>query len=75
MKVKYVLYEGDLLLRGKEIGVVKSSHETPYGMYYEIYWTWSEDNSQGITKVPDILLCKEFFERFTLIRSNSHENR
>ena len=75
MMDKCVLYEGDLLLRGKEIGVVKSTHETPYGLYYEIYWTWSKDNSQGVTKVPDILLCESFFKRFTLVRGQAYANR
>ena len=65
---KPILEVGDLLLRGKEIGVVKHANDTPYGVCYVIHWTWSVDNSHGITTIPDLLLCEGFFDRFTVIK-------
>ena len=68
MTNKYNLEVGDLLLRGTEIGVIKSILETPYGLLFSIYWTWATDESDGVVQIPEGMLCDAFFERFKLIK-------
>ena len=71
MTNKYNLQVGDLLLRSTEIGIIRSVSETPYGLVFQIYWTWATDESDGIIQIPEGMLCDAFFERFKLIKGST----
>lgn len=68
MSNKWDLEVGDLLTRGEEVGIVRRIEETPYGLIFMVYWTWSKDNLSGCTAIPEQLLCEPFFERFDHIK-------
>ncbi len=68
MSNKWDLEVGDLLARGEEIGIVRSIEDTPYGLIFIVYWTWSNDNLTGCTAIPEQLLCEPFFDRFQHIK-------
>ena len=68
MTNKYNLQVGDLLLRNAEMGIVRSISETPYGLIFNVYWTWAD--TYGVTAIPQVLLCDAFFKKFTLIKGN-----
>ncbi len=73
MNNKWNLEIGDLLLRGAEVGIVKDIDETPYGLVFMVYWTWSKDKLTGCTDIPEQLLCEPFFKRFQHIKG-THDN-
>jgi len=68
MTNKWNLEVGDLLIRGVEVGIVKEITETPYGLIFQLYWTWSKEKMEGCTQIPEQLLCEPFFQRFRHIK-------
>tara|TARA_R100001443_G_scaffold43434_1_gene56524 strand:+ start:171 stop:401 length:231 start_codon:yes stop_codon:yes gene_type:complete len=73
MTNKWNLEVGDLLTRGDEVGIVKNIEDTPYGLIFVVYWTWSSENLTGCTEIPEQLLCEPFFARFQHIKG-THNN-
>jgi len=65
---KWNLEVGDLLIRDEEVGIVHKIKETTWGLIYSVYWTWNKDGLFGTTKIPEQLLCYEFFKKFEHVK-------
>ena len=73
---KYDFKVGDLLLKKSEVGILYKIKENPYGLLYTIYWSWCEEGNNGTITIPDVMFCKAFFNKYTVIKGRrEHEGR
>tara|TARA_R110000824_G_scaffold193147_1_gene375496 strand:- start:15 stop:233 length:219 start_codon:yes stop_codon:yes gene_type:complete len=66
--IKYDFEVGDLLIKKNEVGILYRVNKTPYGLEYAIYWSWCLEGNNGTVTLPDLMLCKAFFNKYSIIK-------